>query len=74
LAKIPRLSYFDPKNRTRLIADASPVALGSVHLQFDTTVDPKLDSFANRSLLDVEKRYSQTEKLSMVLVWTVKMF
>jgi len=29
---------------------------------------------SNRSLLDVEKWYSQTEKLSMVLVWAVEMF
>lgn len=41
LTKIPTLSYFDPKNRTRLIADASPVALGAVLLQFNSGNDPQ---------------------------------
>lgn len=74
LAKIPNLSYFDPNNKTRLIADASPVALGAVLLQFDTAGEPKIISFASRSLSDVEKRYSQTEKESLALVWAVEKF
>ena len=57
LAAIPTLSFYNPKLRTRLIVDASPVALGAVLVQFlnDT---PTLISFASRSLSDVEKRYS----------------
>lgn len=74
MAKIPGLSYFDPNNKTRLIADASPVALGAVLLQFDTAGEPKIISFASRSLSDVEKRYSQTEKESLALVWAVEKF
>ena len=30
LSRIPNLSYFDPKKKTRVVADASPVALGAV--------------------------------------------
>lgn len=30
---VPQLSYFNPTNRTRLVADASPVALGAVLIQ-----------------------------------------
>ena len=48
LSEIPTLSYFDPKQRT--IADASPIALGAVLLQFDTSNEPKIISFASKSL------------------------
>ncbi|XP_043659792.1 uncharacterized protein K02A2.6-like [Drosophila teissieri] len=74
LAKIPSLSYFDPNNKTRVIADASPVALGAVLLQFNNDHEPKIIEFASRSLTDVEKRYSQTEKESLALVWAVERY
>ncbi|XP_044574131.1 uncharacterized protein K02A2.6-like [Drosophila ananassae] len=74
LTKIPSLSYFDPKYKTRLIADASPVALGAVLLQFKNDLTPNIIAFASRSLTDVEKRYSQTEKESLALVWAVERF
>lgn len=74
LSEIPNLSYFDPKKRTRVVADASPVALGAVLVQFDSKGDPKIISFASKSLSDVEKRYSQTEKESLGLEWAVEKF
>lgn len=74
LAKLPILAYFDPQRRTRLVADASPVALGAVLLQFDDQDNPRVISFASKSLSDVERRYSQTEKESLGLVWAVERF
>nr|XP_043068709.1 uncharacterized protein K02A2.6-like [Drosophila bipectinata] len=74
LEKVPNLAYFDPLNRTRLIADASPVALGAVLLQFSVNADPLIISFASKALSDVERRYSQTEKESLALVWAVEKF
>lgn len=74
LAQLPTLSFFDPQKRTRLIADASPVALGAVLLQFDEKNDPRVISFASKSLSEVERRYSQTEKESLALVWGVERF
>ncbi|XP_061395874.1 uncharacterized protein K02A2.6-like, partial [Musca vetustissima] len=73
LSKMPTLSYFNPKSRTRLIADASPVALGAVLLQFIDNV-PVVISFASKSLSETERRYSQTEKESLALVWGVARF
>ncbi|XP_055542951.1 uncharacterized protein K02A2.6-like [Wyeomyia smithii] len=35
IAKVEALSHFDPKLKTRVVADASPVGLGAVLLQFD---------------------------------------
>ncbi|KAL7726148.1 hypothetical protein ACLKA6_002618 [Drosophila palustris] len=74
LAQVPKLSYFNPANRTRVIADASPVALGAVLLQFTTNNEPLIISFASKALTEVEKRYSQTEKESLALVWAVEKF
>lgn len=55
------LGYYDVNDKTHLIADASPVGLGAV-----------LISYASKSLSDVEKRYAQTEKEALALVWAVK--
>ncbi|XP_062121662.1 uncharacterized protein K02A2.6-like [Drosophila sulfurigaster albostrigata] len=74
LTKIPNLQNFNPKHKTQLIAVASPVALGAVLLQFHGDDEPKIISFASRSMTDVEKRYSQTEKESLALVWAVEKF
>ncbi|XP_044753909.1 uncharacterized protein K02A2.6-like [Coccinella septempunctata] len=74
LATLPILSYFDPQLRTRLVADASPVALGAVLLQFNEQRTPQVISFASKSLSATEKRYSQTEKESLALVWAVERF
>lgn len=73
LANVSKLSYFDLTKKTRLLADASPVALGAVLIQFDGN-DPQIISFASKSLPDVEKRYSQTEKESLALAWSVEKF
>lgn len=69
---VPMLSYFTLTDRTKLIADASPVALGAVLVQLDKDKIPRIISFASKSLSEVEKRYSQTEKESLALVWAVE--
>lgn len=70
------LAFFDNSFRTRVIADASPVALGAVLVQFaDNTDDcPRIISYASKSLTDTEKRYCQTEKEALALVWAVEKF
>lgn len=74
LSEVPNLSYLDPKLKTRVIADASPVALGAVLQQFDDDFQPRIISFASKSLSAIEKKYSQTEEESLALVWSVKRF
>ena len=71
LTRNPTLTYFNPNLRTRLIVDASPVALGAVLVQFEKD-NPM--PFASRSLSEVEQRYSQTEKEGLALVWGVERF
>lgn len=62
------------RKRTQLVADASPIALGAVLLQFDENNKPHVISFANKSLTPVERRYSKTEKESLALVWATERF
>lgn len=65
------LGYYDPKHKTQLIADASPVGLGSVLVQ-DTGNEFRVIEWASRSLTETERRYCQTEKEALALVWAVE--
>ncbi|XP_062706679.1 uncharacterized protein K02A2.6-like isoform X1 [Aedes albopictus] len=73
LGNVNTLSHFDPKLKTRLVADASPVGLGAVLLQY-LEGSPKVVAYASKSLTDTERRYAQTEKEALALVWAVERF
>lgn len=73
ISKVESLSHFDPKLKTRVVADASPVGLGAVLLQFYEG-EPRVVSYASKSLTDTERRYAQTEKEALALVWAVERF
>ena len=68
LASAETLGYFDKDAPTQVIADASPVGLGAVLSQRQKD-GPRVISYASRSLTDTERRYSQTEKEALALVW-----
>lgn len=68
------LGYYSPEDRTQVIADASPVGLGAVLVQYDANNQPRIISFAHKSLTDTETRYAQTEKEAYALVWAVERF
>ncbi|PFX12979.1 Retrovirus-related Pol polyprotein [Stylophora pistillata] len=69
LAKALVLAHFDKEAHTRVTADASPVGIGAVLVQEKNGVGR-----ASRSLSSVERRYSQTEKEALALVWTCEWF
>lgn len=73
LSKSVTLSYFRPGAKTAIIADASPVGIAGLVLQNQDGVE-KIIYCASRSLSDVEKRYSQTEKEALSLVWACEKF
>lgn len=55
-------------------ADASPVGLGAVLVQFDAK-GPGIIAFGKKKLLsDCKRRYSQTEKVALALVWACEHF
>ena len=68
LARAETLAYFDKDSPTQVIADASPVGLGAVLTQKQKN-GPRVICYASRSLTDTERRYSQTEKEALALVW-----
>ena len=68
LAKAGTLAFFDKDAPTQVIADASPVGLGAVLVQCQLGERVPI-YYVSRSLSDCEKRYSQTEKEALALVW-----
>ena len=73
LANHVTLGYFCPDCETKLIVDASPVGLGAVLVQIQNG-EERVISYASRSLSDTEKRYSQTEKEALGVVWSCERF
>ncbi len=68
LAKAGTLAYFDKDAPTQVIADASPVGLGAVLTQCQKGQMVPV-CYISRSLTDCERRYSQTEREALALVW-----
>lgn len=73
LSNIQTLGYYNPADKTQVIADASPVGLGACLIQIDQH-GPRVIAYGNKSLTDCEKRYCQTEKEALALVWAVEHF
>lgn len=67
------MSYYDPKKETELIVDASPVGCGAILVQ-NTYNERKIISYASKSLTPTEKRYSQTEREALAIVWGCEHF
>ena len=68
------LAYFSQPAETQLVVDASPVGLGAVLLQRQRTDLFQPVEYASRSLSDVERRYSQTEREALAVVWSCERF
>ncbi|XP_073959776.1 uncharacterized protein [Choristoneura fumiferana] len=73
LANIPTLGYYDASKKTIVIADASPVGLGAVLVQVHNN-EPRIIAFGSKTLTSCERRYCQTEKEALALVWAVEHF
>ena len=67
------MAYFDPNRETELIVDASPVGLGAILLQKNKE-KKHIIAYASRALSDVERRYSQTEREALAIVWSCEHF
>lgn len=57
LSEESALGFYNPKDKTRVIADAGPTALGAVLVQFDKKKQARVIYYASKTLSNVERRY-----------------
>lgn len=74
LNEVKKLGFYRQGDTTELVVDASPVGLGAVLVQFDTQGKPRIIACASKSLTQVERRYSHTQKEALAMVWGVERF
>lgn len=74
LAAATKLGFFDVRDKTTVMADASPTGLGAVLIQTNSLDVSRVICYASKSLTDTERRYCQTEKEALALVWSVERF
>ena len=68
------LSFFDKKKRTLLYADASPTDVGAVLSQVDDMGEHQVVQYATKTLSALQRRYSQTDREALALVWAADKF
>ena len=67
------LTYFDPEKMCKLVTDASDYGVGAVLHQSDEGCS-KTIAFASRSLTDLERKYTTTEKECLALIFGIQKF
>ena len=69
------MSHFDTSKETHILVDASPLGLSAILTQKDPQQDAhNIIAYVSRVLSPVEKRYSQTEKEALAIVWGIEHF
>ena len=67
------MAYFDPAKETKLVTDASPSGLSAILMQKTPgEEDRRVVAYASRALTEVKRRYSQTEREALAIVWAVE--
>lgn len=74
MAKDISRTMFDSKLSTLLYTDASPTAIGVILIQENDKGKRKIVACGSKTLTEVEKRYSQTQREALALVWGVEHF
>lgn len=64
--------FFSVNDDTYLYTDASPRALGAVLVQTDNTGKNRIISFASKTLTETERRYPQTQREALAVVWAAE--
>ena len=68
------MAHYDVNLDTYLTVDAGPVGLGAILSQKQTDGSIRPVAYASRTLKSVERRYSQTEKEALAVVWGCEKF
>jgi hypothetical protein len=67
------MAHFDPSAPTELRVGASPVGLGAILTETHGD-EPRPVAYASRTLTAVERRYFQTERETLAVVWGCERF
>ena len=73
MSQTKTLAFYDANLHTNITVDASPYGLGAILSQ---TIDglERVIAYGHRSLSKVERRYSQTEREALAIVWGCEHF
>lgn len=74
LNDITKLGYYSVTDDVELFVDASPTGLGAVVVQHNSEGTPRIIACASKALTAPEKRYPQTQKEALAVVWAVERF
>lgn len=74
LKTIRTLGYYSQTDPIEIFVDASPIGLGAVFVQYDEQQAARIIACASKSLTPTEKRYPQTHKEALAVVWGVERF
>ena len=68
------MHFYNPKQKTLLTVDASPLGLGAILSNVDAQGNISNVAYASRSLSTVEQTYSQTEREALAVIWGCEKF
>ena len=68
------MAYYNPSAETHLIVDASPCGLGAILNQKQSIGDFRPVAYASRTLTPTERRYSQTEREALAVLFAIQRF
>ena len=74
MAKSEVKKYFNSSLKTEVVVDASLVGLGAILTQVTADGGTNIVAYASRSLTDCKRRYSQTEREALAVVWGIEHF
>ena len=67
------MAYFDQTKQTELVTDASPWGLSAILARKSSKYgDRRIVAYVSRSLSEVERKYSQTEREALAIVWAME--
>ena len=68
------IAYYNQEAETQLIVGGSSYGLGAILNQKQSNGEFKPVAYASRTLNPVERRYSQTERESLAILWAIQRF
>lgn len=71
---IDEQAFYSVSLETKLYTDASGVGLGAILIQVQENGTNKIVAYASKSLTETEKRYPQSQRESLAIVWAIERF